>query len=103
MARRAARSKRIGRRPARGIDMTSMIWIGGAVAGAVVVFLAGYLVRARIGAARRESAERQAQSLLEQAAREAESAKRGALLEGREEALRLKQQIERENQVARSE
>ena len=83
--------------------MTSMIGIGGAVAGAVVVFLGGYLLRARFGAARMQSAERQAQTVLEQAGREAESVKRGALLECREEALRLKQQIERENQVARNE
>ena len=83
--------------------MTSMISIGGAVAGAVVVFVAGYLIRARLGATRLQSAERQAQTLMEQAGREAESVKRGALLEGREEALRLKQQVERENQTARNE
>ncbi|HTM57702.1 MAG TPA: ribonuclease Y [Candidatus Udaeobacter sp.] len=83
--------------------MTSMLWIGGAVAGAVVAFLAGLFLRARLGAARMESAEQKAESLLDQARREAESSKRAALLEGREEALRLKQQIERENQVARNE
>jgi ribonuclease Y len=80
-----------------------MLWIGGAVAGAVVAFLAGLFLRARLGAARMESAEQKAESLLDQARREAESSKRAALLEGREEALRLKQQIERENQVARNE
>ena len=83
--------------------MKSMLWIGGVVLGAVVAFLAGLFMRARLGAARMESAERQAENLLDQARREAESSKRSALLEGREEALRLKQQIERENQVARNE
>ncbi|MBI1799741.1 MAG: ribonuclease Y [Candidatus Eisenbacteria bacterium] len=80
-----------------------MIWIGGAAGGAVVAFVAGYLLRARLGSLRLESAERQAKSVMEQAGREAGSVKRSAVLEAREEALRLKQQVERENQAARTE
>ena len=76
--------------------------IGGILAGAVVAFWIGYLLRARQGRTRLEGAERQAQGLLEQAGREAETVKRNALLEGREEVLRLKQQVERETQVTRN-
>ena len=83
--------------------MTWMMWIGGAVIGAVVVFWGGFMTRARLGAERMRGAEQQAKTVLDQAAREAESVKRGAVLEGREEALRLKQQVERENQTARNE
>ncbi|MBI5709982.1 MAG: ribonuclease Y [Candidatus Eisenbacteria bacterium] len=82
--------------------MNPLTWIGGIVLGAVVSFFAGYVVRARIGRRNLQSAERLAQSVLEQAGREAESVKRAAVLEGREEALRLKQQVERETQEARN-
>ena len=82
--------------------MNPLTWIGGIVLGAVVSFIAGYVVRARIGRRNLQSAERHAQSVLEQAGREAESVRRAAVLEGREEALRLKQQVERETQEARN-
>ena len=78
------------------------ILVGGAVAGAAVCFLLGYILRSRIGRLRLESAERQAISVTEQAAREADQLKRDVVLEGREEALRLKQQVEREMQNARN-
>jgi ribonucrease Y len=79
------------------------LWtIVGAALGAVAAFGLGYLLRARLASSRLQGAEQQARAVLEQAAREAESVKRGAVLEGREEALRLKQQIERESQTART-
>jgi ribonuclease Y len=70
--------------------------IGGMLAGAVGAFLLGYFLRSRLGKGRAQSAERQATSLLDQARREADSLKRDATLQGREESLRLKQQVERE-------
>ena len=82
--------------------MNAEILIGGVLAGAVVAFWLGYVLRARLGRSRLQGAERQAQSLLEQAGREAESVKRNALLEGREEALHARQQFERETQVTRN-
>ena len=82
--------------------MNPLTWIGGIVLGAVVSFFAGVVVRARIGRRNLQSAERHAQSVLDQAGREAESVRRAAVLEGREEALRLKQQVERETQEARN-
>jgi len=78
------------------------IQIGGIVLAAVVCFLLGYFLRSRIGRIRLESAERQAASLTEQATHEADRLKRDAVLEGREEALRLKQQLEREMLLARN-
>src|SRR5260221_8461104 len=82
--------------------MNREFWIGGSLLGAAAAFWLGYLLRARQGKARLQGAERLAQGLLEQAGREAETVKRNALLEGREETLHLKQQIERETQTARN-
>ncbi len=82
--------------------MNLWTFIGGIAGGAVVAFAVGYFIRARLGALRLESAEQRAHGLLEQAARDAESARRNAVLEGREEALRVKQQVEREMQAARA-
>jgi len=82
--------------------MNQMIWIGGIGIGAVVAFFAGYLLRARVGRNSLQSAEHRARALLEEAERQAESGRRNAVLEGREEALRLKQQVERETQEARN-
>jgi ribonuclease Y len=86
-----------------GSGMNLILWIGGTVAGVVVAFGLGYFLRARLGANRLRSAERQARDVLEQSTREAEALKRTAVLEGREEALRHKQQVERESQQARTE
>ncbi len=82
--------------------MNQLAWIGGIGIGAVVSFFLGYFVRSRMGQVRLESAERQALAVADQAARDAESLKRNAVLEGREEALRLKQQVEREMLAARN-
>ena len=76
--------------------------IGGALLGVAFAFGLGYVLRARLGRLRLESAESRARGLEEDARREAESVKRNAVLEGREEALRLKQQVERETQAART-
>ncbi|HYM81213.1 MAG TPA: ribonuclease Y [Candidatus Limnocylindria bacterium] len=82
--------------------MDTTTWIGGIVLGAAVSFGIGYWMRARLGTTRLHSAEQQAQRLLEAAGREAEAAKRGAVVEGKEEALRLRQQVERESQESRN-
>ena len=80
--------------------MNTVFWIGGTVIGAVVAFVVGWQMRSRLAAGRRNDAERQAQELVEDARREAETIKRTAVVEGKEETLRLRQQIERENQEA---
>jgi ribonucrease Y len=82
--------------------MNQMIGIGGILGAAVVFFVLGWWLRARRGRLQLAGAERQASSLLEQSQREAETLKRNALLEGREEVLRLKQQVERETQETRT-
>ena len=78
------------------------LWIGGIVIGAVVSFVVGWAVRARLAARRLGDAERQAQVIVDESRREADAVKRAAVLEGKEEALKLRQQIERENQQARN-
>jgi ribonuclease Y len=81
--------------------MNLSMWIGGIVIGAVVSFAAGYLVRQRRAAAMLGSAERKSEQVLADAARDAESTRRTAVLEGKEEALRMRQQVERENASGR--
>jgi len=76
--------------------------IGGIVLGAVVSFALGWAIRSRVAAGRRDDAERQAQAMVDDARREAENIKRTAVVEGKEETLRLRQQVERENQEARN-
>ncbi len=75
---------------------------GGIAIGAVVAFGLGYWLRARLGSSRLQSAERRAREVVERATGEAESLRRTAVLEGREEALRHQQQAEREALQARS-
>ena len=82
--------------------MTLWMAIGGIVLGAVVSLFVGYQLRARRGALQLQSAEQRARRLLEEAEHRAESAQRAAALEGREEALKLRQQAEREIQESRS-
>jgi len=81
--------------------MTIMYWIGGIALGAVVSFWLGFVMRARRATSNLQSAEGQAQRLLEEAGRDAESLRRAALLESKEEALRVRQQAERETQTSR--
>jgi ribonuclease Y len=76
--------------------MDLWVGVGGIAIGAVVAFWVGYMLRSRIGSSRARSAEQQAVAMVEQARREAETLKRNATLEGREESLHLKQQVERE-------
>jgi ribonuclease Y len=82
--------------------MNASLLTGGIGIGAVLSFLLGWFVRARLGQARLRSAERQAHAVMEEATREAETAKRDAMLQAREEALRMKQDVERESSAARN-
>jgi len=79
-----------------------LVTILGAAAGVVLGVVVGWAIRAQMGRTRLEGAERRAATLLEEAGRESEALKRHAVLEGREEALRLKQQLEREMLQARN-
>jgi len=82
--------------------MNLWLWIGGIAFGAVVSFWAGFLVRARMAAHRLGTAELTAQRVIEEASRQAESLRRTAVLESKEDALRLRQQVERETQESRN-
>jgi ribonuclease Y len=79
-----------------------LVTILGIAGGLVAGLLVGWAIRARLGRTRLEGAERRATTVVEEAGREAEALKRHAVLEGREEALRLKQQLEREMLQARN-
>ena len=82
--------------------MNTGMMAGGIGIGAVVAFALGWFIRAQLGRARLRSAEQRAHAVMEEATREADSAKRNALLQGREEALRMKQDVERETALARN-
>jgi ribonuclease Y len=82
--------------------MNVLVWIGGIAVGAVVSFAVGWMVRSRLAAQRLGDAERKAQVIIDDSRREADAVKRAAVLEGKEEALKLRQQLERENQQARN-
>ncbi len=82
--------------------MNTGMWAGGAGIVGVVAFVLGWFIRSRLGHARLRSAEQRAVAVIEEANREAETAKRDALLQAREDALRMKQEVERETGLARS-
>ncbi len=78
------------------MQIDSMMLALGLAAVSLVAFGVGWFIRSQLGRARLRSAEQQAQSVVEDAAREAERLKRDAQLEGREAALQMKQEVERE-------
>jgi len=73
-----------------------MLIVIGIVIGAVIGGLAGALVARRLAEARAGEAERNTQSILSQATREAEALKREAQIEAREQAVRVRTETERE-------
>jgi ribonucrease Y len=81
---------------------TATILTGGIALGAVVAFALGWFIRSQLGRARLSSAEQRAHAVITEANREADSARRDALLQAREEALRMKQEVERETALARN-
>jgi ribonuclease Y len=82
--------------------MPDLTLIGGIVLGAVVSFVIGFMLRAQLGRSRALGSERRAAALMDETKRDVEALKRNAVLESREEALRLKQQLEREMLLARN-
>jgi ribonuclease Y len=78
------------------------VLVGAVVAGAVF-FLLGRRAERREAERRGRSAEQQAEQLLGQARRDAESAKHEAMLHAKEEALGLREQWEREEKERRDE
>ncbi len=76
--------------------MSFGIWIALCVGGLLAGFGLGWFVRSQLGKARLRSAEQRAQAVIAEARREADALKRDAVLAGREEALGMKQDVERE-------
>ena len=72
-------------------------------AGLIIVFLAGWLLNSRIGQSKIANAERFAQKITEDAMREAESIKRTAELEAKDEWYKAKLSFEKETEGRKTE
>ena len=73
--------------------MTEIIWL---IVGLAVGVVAGYAVVRAIGKNNRQQSEREANSLIEDARKQADSIRREAQVEAKDEALRMRQEIESE-------
>ncbi|MEY4374593.1 MAG: hypothetical protein RL760_759 [Candidatus Eisenbacteria bacterium] len=71
-------------------------WIALTVGGLALGTALGWFIRSQLGRARLRAVEQRAETLLTDAQRDAEALKRDAVLAGREEALGMKQSLERE-------
>jgi len=76
--------------------------LGGIILTIVGMFL-GYLLRKRLAEAQINSAEAEAQRILQEAVKEAEAKKREAVLEAKEEVQKLRAELDRETRERRSE
>ena len=83
--------------------MNFMTAIVGIVLGTAAGVGAGFLLSRTLGAKNVENARVQAESILREAAQGAEQAKREKLTEAKEEAIKLRQEIEREGKERRTE
>lgn len=83
--------------------MMTLIWIGVVLAAAAISFVAGWVIRKRVGERKIASAETIAERIVAEARKEAESIKKEKLLEAKEEYLRLKQSVENEVRSQRAE
>lgn len=83
--------------------MQIMTAILGIAAGLAAGVAAGFMLSKTIGAKHLENAKLQAEALLKEALQEGEQRKREKLTEAREEAYRLRQEVERENKDRRAE
>jgi ribonuclease Y len=82
---------------------TVLIWIGAGAAVGTAAFWLGYTVRRRIAESKIKTAETIAEKIIDEAQRESENAKRAAVLEARDEALKQKEIVERELESKRKE
>ncbi len=80
-----------------------ILTIAAAVVSAAVAFIAGWLLRQRMGQEKLAKASELADKYLEEAKAESENLKKEKLLEGREELFQLKQKFERENKAKEQE
>lgn len=85
-----------------GISTYILFGIGAAVFGALMLFL-GLFISKRIGEEKVLSAEHMAERIVAEAQREAETLKRSASLEAKEEVYRAKAAFEKEVQAKRQE
>ncbi len=83
--------------------MEYLIYVFCALAGILIGFFVGFLIRKKIAEAKIGSAEEEAKKLVEEAKTQAETQKKEVLLEAKEESLRLKNELEREIKDRRNE
>ncbi|MBN2357631.1 ribonuclease Y [candidate division KSB1 bacterium] len=83
--------------------METSICIMVAIAAAIVAFIAGWFISKMISQGRVAGAERSAEKIITDANKEAENIKKEKLLEAKDEALRLKQNLENETKTRRGE
>ena len=68
-----------------------------AIAAIIIGFLIGYFLMQRIQKSKTEAAAQEAQTVLADAQRQAENMRREALVEAKDEALKMKQDAEQES------
>ncbi|HZI89854.1 MAG TPA: Rnase Y domain-containing protein, partial [Candidatus Polarisedimenticolia bacterium] len=83
--------------------LSPLVTILVALAAAIVAFLLGWTAHRRIGEGKVLSAEQMAEKILREAEREAETQKKSALLEAKDEWFREKAKLDRETQAQKSE
>ncbi len=86
--------------------MSSMMVVFGVVAGIIVAgaaFWTGWILQRRLGEKEVSGARSQAESILQEARREAEIARKSASLEAKDEWYKAKSEFEKETQAARKE
>src|SRR5438477_11301696 len=83
--------------------LSPLITILVALGAALVAFFLGWTAHRRIGEAKMMGAEQMAEKIVREAEREAETQKKSALLEAKEEWFKEKVKLDRENQAQKSE
>ena len=83
--------------------LSPLITILVALGAALVAFFLGWTAHRRIGEAKMMGAEQMAEKIVREAEREAETQKKSALLEAKDEWFKEKVKLDRENQAQKSE
>jgi len=83
--------------------MDTLLAVSLIIAAAIISLIAGYTYRKKIAEGKIASAEEAARKIIENAERQSEAAKREALLEAKEEAHRIRSDVEKENRERKNE
>ena len=83
--------------------MDTLLAVSLIIAAAIISLIAGYVYRKKIAEGKIANAEDAARKIVENAERQSEAAKREALLEAKEEAHRIRSDVEKENRERKNE